>query len=109
MRQNIDVAMIGRVIAPPAFPRIVWRPWPARGREHVATQNPRADIVKRTVGEIIVWSGLAAVLAENLALEALCRVEPLMQRGPANAERIFQTLLRPRAEPIERNGKSGDA
>src|SRR5262249_29983836 len=43
VREHEDGNVIGRVVAPPAFPSLI-RPGTTDGPEHVATQDPGADI-----------------------------------------------------------------
>lgn len=67
--------MVGGIVTPPAFPGIA-APRAADGSEHVATENPGADVFKRLSGEIVVdASGTAAGLAVHL-LEDLSVKEP---------------------------------
>src|SRR5262245_8540166 len=107
MRQHEDLAMIGRLLTPPAFPAIV-RPWPAHRAEHVAAQNPGADVRKAARGEIIVRAGRAVVLAEKPLLQCPRRKHPFMQRHAADTERVVDTLIGPRAIAIGRDGKTAD-
>src|SRR5579862_3175751 len=87
MSQHEDVAVIGWFVAPPAFPVVV-RPRTAHWPEHVAAENPRADILKAAGGEIVVRPGRAAVFAEQHLLKRPCWENPLMQRQSADPQRI---------------------
>ncbi|MNE36749.1 hypothetical protein D3C80_1305730 [compost metagenome] len=91
--QDEDGDVVGRVVPPPAFPVLV-RPLPAQRAEHVAPQNPGADIAKAAGGEIIVQPGRAAVLAEQGLLEGARGEQPLVQRFGAHAQRILEVLVR---------------
>src|SRR5262249_12683226 len=71
---------------------------------------PGADIGKTALGEIVVRPRFSAsLLAENVALKALRGKEPFVQGGTADAEGIFQALIRPRAEAVERKRERIDA
>src|SRR6188768_639498 len=76
MGEHEDGNMIGRIVAPPAAPRFI-RPFAAHRAEHVAPQNPRADILRTLVGKVFVDSGRPAWIAEH-ALERAGRIEPLV-------------------------------
>jgi transposase InsO family protein len=101
--QNEDRNVVGRIVAPPAFPGVVL-PLAAHGGEHVAPQNPCANILKAARGEIIVNPRAAAVLAEQRALERAGRQQPLVQLRSAHAERIIEALVRARSISVERDG-----
>src|SRR5215469_5408642 len=99
MRQYEHRNMVGRIRSPPALPAIV-RPRSADGTEHVSSQYPRADILEAAGGEVLVDVSRPAFLAEH-APECARRECPLMQRAPADAQRIFQALPRSRSEAVE--------
>jgi hypothetical protein len=80
-----------------------------RTAEHVAAQNPGADVLESARGEIVVEAGLALVLAEQGALERAGRDEPFVQRHAADAERILQVLPGTGAVAVERDGKGVNA
>ena len=56
MREHEHLAIIGRGIAPPAFPAVV-SPVAADGAEHVAAENPCADILETAFGHVVVDAG----------------------------------------------------
>src|SRR5277367_6634104 len=60
--ENEDRGMVGRVVAPPAFPVLV-RPRPSDRAEHVAADDPCSNAFEATENEVIVNSGRATVLA----------------------------------------------
>src|SRR5262245_53723846 len=64
MREHEDRNVIGRVVAPPAFPGLI-RPGPADRPEHVAPQDPGADIGEAARRKIVVWAGRSIRLAEH--------------------------------------------
>jgi len=107
MRQHVDVGVIGRIIAPPAFPCVV-RPLAADRAEHVAPHDPGADVLEPAHGEVVVRPFTAALLAEPL-LEGLGRKHPFVQRLATFAERTIEALARPRAVAVERDAVRGDA
>ena len=47
--ENEDGHVVGRVVAPPTFPGVVW-PGAADGAEHVAAEDPGTDVFKAAVG-----------------------------------------------------------
>src|SRR5207247_5652584 len=107
VRQHEDRAVIRRVVAPPALPALV-RPRPAHRPEHVATENPCADIGKAARREIIVSAGIPAILSEHRA-ERAGRDGPFMQRHPANAERVVEALAGAGPIAVERYREAADA
>jgi len=54
--------------APPTFPGIVW-PGAADRAEHVAAEDPGADVFKAAVDEVVIHAGFAAGLAGHLMME----------------------------------------
>jgi hypothetical protein len=68
MGQYEDGNVIRWIVSPPTFPVCV-PPVAAIGTEHVSSENPGPNILKATGGEIIVYSGRTAVLAEQGPLE----------------------------------------
>src|SRR5689334_5974739 len=76
--------VIGRIVAPPSLPAVVG-PGSADRTEHVASQNPGADVLKSARGEAIVEPGGAVPLAEH-GLKGAGRKYPLMQGHAAYPE-----------------------
>jgi hypothetical protein len=107
VRQHEHVAMIGRLIAPPAFPTLV-RPGAADRAKHVAPQNPGADILKAARGEIIVEPGRAVILAGMHLLKRSGRKHPFMQRHAADAHRVVDALVRTGAIAVGRHAETAD-
>jgi hypothetical protein len=107
VREYEDRHLIGRVVAPPAFPGIVG-PGAAHRAEHVAPEDPRPEIVDAARREVVVDPGRAAVFAEQFP-EGAGRDEPFMQGHGADAERIFQTLAGTGAVAVEGDGETMDA
>jgi hypothetical protein len=85
--------VVGRVRPPPALPGIVG-PRPADRAEHVAAEDPGAEVLEPGRGELLVDAGAAFAAAEHL-LEGSGRKDPFVQRHAADAERIGQALVGP--------------
>ena len=62
VRENEDGHVVGWVLAPPTLPAFV-RPGPAHRSEHVAPQDPRADVGLAACGEVVVYARGATLLA----------------------------------------------
>src|SRR3569623_815045 len=71
MGQDEDWNMIRWIVPPPAFPFHV-RPGSTNGYEHIPPKYPGPDILKAARGEVIVYPGRAALLAEQGALVRAC-------------------------------------
>src|SRR5690349_24857485 len=78
MRQHENRRVIGRVVAPPAFPALV-RPLATDGSEHVPPENPCTDIGDAARGEIIIDASFPAALAPMHGAAGAGRNEPFMQ------------------------------
>jgi len=100
VRQHENRYMVRRVIAPPTFPLQV-RPKAPNRAEHVATQDPRTDILETACGELVIDPRRAALFAEDVVLERASRVEALMQFRPTLTERILEVLVRASSISIE--------
>ena len=107
MRQHEHRRVIRRLVAPPALPALVG-PWAAHGAEHVAAEDPRADVLEALLGNAVVDAGLPVVVSVHPAPHAHVE-EPVHQLGPAHAERILQALIGPGGEAIECQAEAGDA
>lgn len=99
MGENKNRHVVGRVVAPPAFPCVV-EPGAADGAEHVAAEDPCADIFKATVDEVVVQAGFAAGLAEHFML-GLCGEHPIEDWHGADPEGVFQALIGAGAVSVE--------
>ena len=108
VRQDENRHVVGRTVAPPAFPVQVW-PGPTVGAEHVPPQNPGPKVLKATRGKVIVNPGRAAVVPEQRLLQRAGWKQPLVQIRPANAQRVVDVLVWPRAVAIERDGEAFNA
>ncbi len=57
--------MIGRIVAPPAFPSIV-RPFPTNRSEHVATQDECTETFHCASGELVIKASFTALFSLHL-------------------------------------------
>ncbi len=99
VREHEDRRVIGRLVAPPAFPLLVG-PGAADRSEHVPAENPRADVVEALRRHVVVDAGLAAGLALRLLPHARVE-EPLHELGTSHPERVLQVLMRAGAVAVE--------
>jgi hypothetical protein len=104
--EHEDVGVVGRVVAPPAFPAFVG-PSATHWAEHVAPEDPGANVVEAPRREIVVRA-CRSIPAVHL-LEGARRQEPLVQVLAADAQRIFQALIGAGAETVERNREAAHA
>src|SRR5262249_29161032 len=79
------------IVPPPAAPALVG-PRSANRAEHVAAEDPRADVRESLRGEVVVDARRAAALAVRL-LKGSRRNEPLVQRFAADAEWVLESLV----------------
>src|SRR5262249_24357067 len=92
LREHEHRCVIGRLIAPPALPTLI-RPRPPHRTEHVASYDPGPDALEALLGECVVDSALAALLAVHPAPRAR-REEPLHELGAPHTDGILQVLPR---------------
>ena len=94
MREHEHVAVVGGVVAPPAFPCVVG-PGTANGTEHVAAHDPGAEVVEAAVSEIVVGAGGAAVLAGHpRVVSAIAeRLSAQARAATGSASRVVAALL----------------
>src|SRR5262249_30764751 len=100
MRKHEHGDVIGRVVTPPPLPLVVG-PRPAHRPEHVAAEDPGADVLEAAPHEFVVDAGraLGRLVATHLP-KCAGREHPFMQRLTPDAERFFAALPRPRAIAI---------
>ena len=103
MGEDVDGRVIGGIVAPPAFPGVAV-PWAADRAEHIAAEDPGADIFERLKSEVVIDALAATALALHL-LEDFGVEKPGVQLHAADAEGIVEVLVRAGAEPVERDGK----
>src|SRR5262245_25489865 len=100
MREHENGNVIGRIVAPPPFPSVVG-PGSTDGPEHIATQDPGAEIGETARRKIVVGAGRSAILAQH-GLKRPGRDKPLVQRLAAHPQRVLETLLRAGTVAVER-------
>jgi len=106
MRQHEHRHVIRGFVAPPAFPAFI-RPGTADRAEHIAAENPRPDSDESFRRHLVVDIRIAAFEPVH-ALPRSCVEEPVEQRGPADAERILQILMRAGAVAVDRDREGVD-
>src|SRR4051812_29736077 len=104
MRQHEHRHVVRRLFAPPPLPVFV-RPRSAHGAEHVAPEDPGADVLEAFLGHGVVDSGLAGRAAVH-ALEDARGEEPFHDLGRAHAERILEALIWAGAVAVERDAET---
>ena len=104
--QNEDGHVVGRGVAPPTFPGVVG-PGSADGTEHVAAEDPGADVFKAPLDELVIHAGFAAGLAHHLMLGAGGEL-PIEDLHSADAERVLEALIGTGAVAVEGNRKAAD-
>ena len=90
----------GRVLAPPARPRLV--PRSVAAAEHLAAHDVGADTLDDLVDDLRVGAALAALQSVLLA-PAGGREHPLVQAHPALSDRVLEALVGPGDEAVERH------
>ena len=99
MGEYEDGRMVRRVVAPPAFPGVAF-PRAADWAEHIAAEDPGADVFEGLEAEIVVDALGPAGLAVHL-LECLGVQEPLVQLEAADSEGIVKVLPGAGAKPVQ--------
>jgi hypothetical protein len=105
--EHEDRHVVGRIGAPPAFPALI-RPWTSDRSEHVSAHDPCADIREAPRSELVVDTGLTALLSEHL-LEGPRPEDPLVQVHPVHAKRVLPALIGSGAITVEGQRECGDA
>src|SRR6185503_8749100 len=101
--QNEHRTVVLRVVAPPSLPGVV-RPGSANRAEHVAAEDPGADVVEAPPGEAVIDARVAALLSEHLADRASGQ-RPAVQPHAADAQWVVEALVGSSAIAVERNGE----
>src|SRR5262249_35409157 len=99
-REHEDGMVEGRIVSPPARPRLV--PRSRAAAEHVPPHDGRARAPKDVLGEPRARIDLAAFLAVALA-ERLERDEPVVELLAADPERMLRRLVRAGDEAVDRH------
>src|SRR5688572_31275388 len=92
MREYEHLAVIHRLLAPPALPVLVG-PGTAHRAEHVAAHDPRAEIFHAFRRHGIVDAGFAVVLAGDHGAKDPRGKKPSHDFGEVDPERILETLV----------------
>src|SRR6476469_468794 len=100
MSEDEDGMVEGRIVSPPALPRLA--PWARSAAEHVAAHDGRAGAAEDVLGEPRARVDLAAFLAVALA-ERLERDEPIVELLAADPERMLWRLARAGDEAVDRH------
>src|SRR5262249_25345623 len=101
MREHKHRSVVGGLVAPPSLPALI-RPGAADGTKHVATEDPSTDAGKAELRHVVVDAGLAVAVAIH-PLEHARGMKPAHDVRSADPERMFDTLIRPRAVPVHGN------
>src|SRR5690348_3517168 len=106
MREDEGGDVVGRLVAPPTFPLVIG-PWPADRPEHVAPEDPRADVLESRFCDLVVHARVAAGLPVHFTPDARVE-EPLHQLRAADAKRMVEALVRAGAVPVDRHPEASD-
>jgi hypothetical protein len=88
--QHKDLCVVWRIVAPPAFPCIVG-PGASDRPEHIAPDDPGANVAEAARRKTVIDIGSAAIIPEHL-LKSSGGEDPFVQRHAANAEWIVEIL-----------------
>jgi hypothetical protein len=91
--------VIHRVLAPPTPPALV-RPWTANRPKHISAEDPCADVLETSSGELIVYASFPAISTKQLLLNGSSGDQPTMKRSAANAQWIVDVLVWASAETV---------
>src|SRR4051812_31229723 len=95
-----DWVVVGRIVTPPALPRLV--PRSRAAAEHVPPHDRRAGAAENVLGKRRARVDLAAFLAVALA-ERHQRDEPAVELFAADPEGMLRRLVRARDEAVDRH------
>src|SRR5438034_6742463 len=98
--EDEDGMVEGRIVSPPALPRLV--PGSRAAAEHVPAHDGRAGAAEDVLGERRARVDLAAFLAVALA-ERLERDQPVVELLTADPERMLWRLVRAGDEAVDRH------
>src|SRR5205823_2919109 len=96
--EHVDRRVVGRVLAPPAPPRLV--PRPVATAEHLAAHDVGAGASADLVDDLRVGVALTALFAV-LTAPAVGHEDPLVQAHPALADGVLEALVGPGDEAVE--------
>src|ERR1041385_8589414 len=106
MGQHERRRMIGRIVAPPAFPLMV-RPIPADRSEHVAAEDEGAETLHRAPGKTVIDAGFTVGFSQHLT-KTPCREKPVKHLLAMHTKRMLQTLAGSRGKTVKRDTEPGD-
>src|SRR6266849_2770761 len=98
--QDENGHVIGRILAPPAGPRLI--PWPVAAAEHLAAHDVGADIREEVTDHVRIDAMRAAGLPLQLP-PAGGWEDPLVQAQTIFADGVLQALVWPSDEAGERD------
>src|SRR5919202_2178280 len=98
--EDEDGMVEGRIVSPPALPRLV--PRSGAAAEHVPAHDGRAGAAEDVLRERRARVDLTAFLAVALA-ERLERDQPVVEPLTADPERMRRRLVRAGDEPVDRH------
>ena len=107
MGEDEDGGVVGGFFAPPAFPVFVG-PGAADGAEHVAAEDPGADVFEAFGGDVVVDAGFAALFT-LLFFPGAGGEEPVEEFLASEAEGVLEGLGGAGAVAIEGDGEGEDA
>src|SRR5947209_8103869 len=64
--EHVDGSVVRWTVAPPSLPGFIW-PWSSNRPEHIAAQNPRADVVEPARREVVINAGSASIAPKHLS------------------------------------------
>src|SRR5262245_10407718 len=105
MREHEHRAVVHRLLAPPAPPAFIG-PGAAHRPEHVASENPRADVGHGFLGHGVVDAGFTALGPGDIGTEYLGGEEPRHHFREVDSEREVEALVGAGAIAIEGNSES---
>ena len=101
--EHEDRSVIRGIVAPPALPALIG-PRSSHRPEHVAPDDPGADVVETATYKVVIDSYRSTLRIPVQALESAGREHPVEQRPAADSEWILQALTG--ASSIAINGDS---
>src|SRR5262249_18524801 len=106
VREHEHRRVIRRLVAPPAFPAVVG-PRTSDGAEHIAPENPGADVLESLGRPVFIPATLSVPPAVH-ATERACMKKPIKEFRAADTERVLYVLVQTGAEPVDGNGECFD-
>jgi hypothetical protein len=101
MGQHEDWSVIWRIVAPPSLPSVI-RPRASHRPEHVATDDPRSNVLEPSCHEVIINTGCPGILIHH-GVDGVkgARFEsPFVQCKSTDPKRIQKVLTSTSAVPV---------